>query len=293
MLIGIDLGGTKTEGILLNESNVEIKRIRQKTPQKQGYNAVLQTIVSVINELEKECSSKCSVGVASPGSVDQFGNLKNSNTLCLNGMSIRKDLEDLLYREIKIENDANCFTLAEAKFGAGQDSPSVFGVILGTGVGGGFILDNQLISGAQGIAGEWGHNSINSDGPLCYCGNRGCVETYLSGPGLMNNYQQKGGAIATSPEEVVKLSDKGDPLACEVMQNYFNNFGIALSMVINILDPHVVVIGGGLSHIDKLYSYGITQVSKNIFNNQLNTVIKKNARGDSAGVIGAANLWTL
>ena len=291
MRIGIDLGGTKTEGALVDSGGSVVARERRATPRDGGYLAILELTVSLIYDLERRAGGHCSVGVAAPGAVDPEGCIKNSNTQCLIGEPFQRDLETRLSRPIRIENDANCFALAEALFGAGQDMPSVFGVIMGTGVGGGIVIQKTLHTGLQHIAGEWGHNSLNPDGPPCYCGQRGCIETYLSGPGFLADYQRLGGVSAKTPEAVVSQADTGDPTAEQALDNLLDRFGKALAGVINILDPHVIVLGGGLSNIGQLYEYGPRHIEKYVFNPVLQTPLRRNVNGDSAGVLGAARLW--
>ena len=293
MRIGIDLGGTKTEGALVDQDGRVISRQRLATPRAEGYRAILDKIVSLVDQLESESGKTCSVGVAAPGAIDAQGRVKNSNTQCLIGAAFQNDLERCLDRPIRVENDANCFALAEALFGAGRDMPSVFGVIMGTGVGGGIVIQQRLHTGPQHIAGEWGHNALDPDGPLCYCGQRGCIETYLSGPGFFADYRHLGGTNAVSPKEVISKARENDPIAQEALDNLLERFGKAVAGVINILDPHVVVLGGGLSNIEELYEEGPRRIAKYVFNPTLETPIRRNLHGDSAGVLGAAGLWAL
>ena len=291
MEIGIDLGGSKTEGILLDATGTETARQRRPTPQQQGYQAILENIASLVTDLEAHSETRCSVGVAAPGALDKTGRVKNSNTQCLIGRPLLQDLETLLSRPVRLENDANCFTLAEAVDGAGQNAASVFGVILGTGVGGGIVVNGELLPGLQHIAGEWGHNCLEPNGPLCYCGRLGCIETFLSGPGFSADYQRLGGDSTLSPQEIVATADRQNTIAQLALENLLERFGKALASVINILDPHVVVLGGGLSNIDCLYSKGAQRVAAHVFNTRLDTPIRRNQHGDSAGVRGAARLW--
>jgi fructokinase len=205
----------------------------------------------------------------------------------MNGQPVKADLENLLGRKIEIQNDANCFALAEALHGAGRGKKLVFGIIMGTGCGGGIVHNGEVISGAQGIAGEWGHMSLAADGPLCYCGRRGCVETYISGGGLQNRYAERFGAQKTF-REIEKDFHAGEPQAVEFMKFFFRKFGRAVANLIDMLDPDVIVIGGGVSKFDALYTEGVAEVAKFVFNDSLETPIVKNQLGDSAGVIGAA-----
>jgi fructokinase len=291
MEIGIDLGGTKTEGVLLDATGAEIARQRRPTPQQQGYQAILETIASLVTDLEAHSETRCSVGIAAPGALDTTGRVKNSNTQCLIGQPLLQDLETLLSRPVRLENDANCFTLAEALDGAGKNAVSVFGVIMGTGVGGGIVVNGELLPGLQHIAGEWGHNCLEKNGPLCYCGQHGCIETFLSGPGFSADYQRLGGDPTLSPQQIVADAEHQNATAQLALENLLERFGKALASVINILDPHVVVLGGGLSNIDCLYTEGVQRVATHVFNTSLDTPIRRNQHGDSAGVRGAARLW--
>ena len=292
MRIGIDLGGTKTEGVVLDSGDAEIVRRRYPTPIDGGYSAILDTMVSLVDELEEHAGASCRVGIGTPGALSRkTGRLKNSNTTCLIDQPLQGDLSALLKREIRIENDANCFALSEALDGAGRGQAVVFGMILGTGVGGGIVVNQQLLTGLQHITGEWGHNPLYPNGPRCYCGRRGCIETFLSGPALAAEYARRGGDPTTTAETIAALAEDNDPLAQNVLSGFFNYFGQALATIINILDPHVVVIGGGLSCIDALYSRGREAAAQYVFNDEFATPIVSNINGDSAGVRGAAQLW--
>ncbi len=290
--IGVDLGGTKTEGIVMGDAGEILARERRPTPRADGYHAILTDIRDLVLELERHTGARCRVGLGTPGAISaKTGLLKNSNTVCLNGRPVKQDLEHLLAREIRIANDANCFALSEALDGAAQDTPVVFGVILGTGVGGGIVVNGRLLEGAQHIAGEWGHNVLEPDGPLCYCGKRGCVETFLSGPGLARDFAAHGGDATLDARAIATAAEHGDVLAEAAMQRYLDRFGRALSMVINILDPDAIVLGGGLSNIARLYTEGREHVARHTFNDELRTRILPNLHGDSSGVRGAAQLW--
>jgi fructokinase len=287
--IGIDLGGTKTEGILLAADGTELHRLRQATPQAEGYNAILANITSIVNELEAIAGQQCLVGIGTPGALSSVtGFLKNSNTVCMNGMPVKQDLEQRLGRAIRIQNDANCFALSEAVDGAARDHAVVFGVIMGTGVGGGIVIHRKIHEGLQHIAGEWGHIVLEADGPPCYCGRHGCVETFLSGPGLIRDYRLGGGEIGIDAKKIAALAQQGDAAAEAAMQRFLDRFGRALAMVINILDPDAVVLGGGLSNIDRLYTDGRARLSVHVFNDELRTPLLRNQHGDSSGVRGAA-----
>ncbi|MCR4300997.1 MAG: ROK family protein [Sulfuricaulis sp.] len=290
--IGIDLGGTKTEGIVMDEAGRILLRERLPTPQTDGYDAILQNVYTLVRDLEKKTGQACRVGVGTPGAIStRTDTLKNSNTVCLNGKPFQHDLEKILHRPIRIANDANCFALSEAIDGAGQGVGVVFGVILGTGVGGGIVFHGKLHEGPQHIAGEWGHNILEADGPPCYCGKRGCVETFLSGPGLVYDWSRHGGDAALAAKNIVALAEQGDARAEAALQRYLYRFGKALSVVLNILDPDVVVLGGGMSNIQRLYSEGPDFIRRHLFNDELRTRILPNSHGDSSGVRGAAQLW--
>jgi len=291
--IGIDLGGTKTEGIVMDVRGKILARERRPTPQVDGYPAVLENICALILDLERGAGQPCRIGLGTPGAIStRSGLLKNSNTVCLNGKPLKQALEQRLAREIRIANDANCFALSESLDGAGQGHGVVFGVILGTGVGGGIVFHGQLHEGAQRIAGEWGHNVLEAGGPLCYCGKHGCVETLLSGPGLLNDYRRHGGDPAHDTKAIVEQAALGNHTAEAAMQRYLDRFGRALSVVVNILDPHAVVLGGGMSNIARLYTEGRERLAQHTFNDELRTALLPHVHGDSSGVRGAAQLWS-
>ena len=290
--IGIDLGGTKTEGIVMDAGGNILQRERRPTPQADGYHAILANIRDLVLDLERRSGSSCRVGLGTPGAISaRTGFLKNSNTVCLNGQPVKQDLEQLLAREIRIANDSNFFALSGSVDGAAKGEPFVFGVILCTGVGGGIVVHGRLLEGAQHIAGEWGHNVLEPDGPLCYCGKRGCVETFLSGPGLAREFAAQGGNAALDARAIVLAAEQGDVLAEAALQRYLDRFGRALAVVINILDPGAIVLGGGMSHIARLYTEGREHVARHTFNDELRTRILPNLHGDASGVRGAAQLW--
>ena len=286
--IGIDLGGTKIEGILTDENYQIITRKRIPTNQNKGYNSILESIKNLVLELVQESDDKVSIGICTPGALSlDSGLLKNSNTQCLIGNDLQNDLKNILHNKVSIENDANCFALAEAKLGAGKDANLVFGVIMGTGVGGGIIINGTIHHGRTNIAGEWGHHCLHTGGNACYCGNQGCVETYISGPALEKRW--------------ANLTDQNQSLT-EIIQNtqhpnfsnwkksFLDDFGLSLANVIDILDPDVIVLGGGLSNIDFLYDEGKNAVYEKVFSDIIETPIVKNELGDSAGVFGACML---
>jgi fructokinase len=292
MRIGIDLGGTKTEGIVMDDQGEIIHRLRKSTPQAEGYAAVLENICLLVKQLEAKAGGTCSVGLATPGALSpDTGYLRNSNTVCLNEKPIHLDLQVLLKREIRLANDANCFALSEAIDGAAAGASVVFGVIIGTGTGGGIVVDGKLINGAQNIAGEWGHNPLESQGRPCYCGRYDCVETYLSGPGLVTTWQHSGGKGTLTAREISELAAQDDPVAKTALERYGLHFARALANVVNILDPDVIVLGGGLSNIESLYNRGVGMLEEFIFSDCMRTRIVKNQHGDSSGVRGAAWLW--
>ncbi len=290
--IGIDLGGTKIEGILLGPDNSVLERRRIATNQEDGYQAIVNRIAELILQLGKSAGNEYSVGICTPGTISRStGTIKNSNTTCLIGQPLQQDLESKIMVPVAMENDANCFAIAEATLGAGIGYDVVFGVIMGTGVGGGIVMDGKIIQGRLNIAGEWGHHKISRDGPLCYCGHRGCVETFISGPALEESWHKIAGEYLPL-KEIVELADKAvDTPGFSVWKSQFlNNFGLGLANVINILDPDAVILGGGVSNIDLLYSDGSVAIQKYIFSDCRDTPVLKNRLGDSAGVFGAALL---
>jgi len=297
--IGIDLGGTKIEGILTDENYQTITRKRIPTNQNNGYNSILDSIKNLILEFIQESNEKVSIGVCTPGALSlDSGLIKNSNTQCLIGKNIQNDLKNLLNHDISIENDANCFSLAETKLGAGKDHDLVFGVIMGTGVGGGIIIDGNIHHGRSNIAGEWGHHCLHVNGNKCYCGNRGCVETYISGPALEKHFNDLSLVDKMSLHQIIKFyesryhqdDDPNLPNFKKWRQIFLDNFGLALANVIDILDPDIIILGGGVSNIDFLYDEGKNSVYDKVFSDVIDTPIVKNQLGDSAGVFGACLL---
>ena len=288
--IGIDLGGTKIEGVVLDDRLAPLHRVRVATERERGYEHIVERVAGVVEKLRSYAPDVRTVGIGTPGSLSsRTGTLKNSNTTCLNGRPLRDDLAARIGLPVLLENDANCFALAEAQHGAAVGFRMVFGVILGTGVGGGIVVDGRLWSGPQHIAGEWGHHAIDPAGPACYCGQRGCVETLLSGPALEAMYRAAGGGSGTAVE-IAGRAASGDRVAGAVLDAWLDRFGRALANVVSILDPDVVALGGGLSNIDALYTRGREAVARCVFNDELRTPIVQNRLGDSAGVIGAALL---
>lgn len=291
---GIDLGGTKIEGVILEsiENRTPLHRIRIDTEADKGYGHIISRINTLYEMMAEKAGEKSKiVGLGTPGTRDPHtGLMKNCNTTALNGRPLLKDLLDSMKIDIRMANDANCFALAEARMGAGRGAETVFGVIMGTGVGGGVVVDGHVLNGSQGIAGEWGHNILIPDGPDCYCGRKGCVETVISGTGLELYYKKLTGTRIKLKEIVEKAGNGSDPSARAVMDYLLENFGKAMAVVINILDPHIIVLGGGVSNVEELYALGPAEVGKWVFNNRLDTRIVKNELGDSAGVFGAAML---
>jgi fructokinase len=294
-LFGVDLGGTKIEGAVIDPRRPDqaLCRLRVATDGRLGYAHVIRQVARLVRMLERKSGVKrpAWIGFGTPGVVDpRTGVLKNSNTLCLNGHPIREDLASALGTEARVANDANCFALAEAMFGAGRNRRVVVGLILGTGCGGGVVVDGRVLDGLHGIAGEWGHNPICGERAPCYCGRSGCVETVISGPALERFYRERSGRRARMPEIVARAA-KGEAAARATLRRLQSRFGEAIAAVINILDPDAVVIGGGVGNIDILYGEGTRQaVLKNVFNTELRTEFLRPTLGDSAGVFGAAML---
>ncbi len=291
MRIGIDLGGTKIEGVVLGPEGQCVVRRRVPTLREQGYQAILDRIAALYREIRDEagCPSH-TLGIGLPGALSvRTGVLKNSNTICLNGQPIHRDLEERLEHALCLENDANCFALAEAMLGAGRGRRMVFGVIMGTGCGGGLVIDGKVWTGAQAIAGEWGHMAIDPAGLLCYCGRRGCVETLISGGGLERQWQERFGHACRLPA-IVEAYRAGDDRAAGFMRDFFESFGRALGNLINLLDPDIIVLGGGVSNIDEVYTEGLAALRRNVFSDSFETPVVRHQLGDSAGVIGAALL---
>lgn len=292
--IGIDLGGTKIEGILLDKSGNILERKRVPTNRANGYGYIVDAIASLIIDLQKISKTDTTVGICTPGAISPHtGKIKNSNTVCLIGKPFKEDIESKINCKIKMDNDANCFAIAEAKLGAAKKYDVVFGVIIGTGVGGGIVFNEKVHQGRMAIAGEWGHHTLYPDGNQCYCGRKGCVETYISGPSLEKRWTELTGETQPLRDIIAdagQLSKDKAKLFLQWKQELIRNFGIALANVIDILDPDVIVLGGGVSNIPFLYDAGIKSVYSNVFSDEVDTPILKNKLGDSAGVFGAAYL---
>jgi fructokinase len=294
--LGVDLGGSKIEIVALDEEGGELARRRIPTPQGD-YAATVAAVAALVQGTEAELGSRCSVGIGTPGALSRVtGLLKNSNSTCLNGRPLKRDLEAVLGREIRMANDANCFALAEAVDGAARGAEVVFGVILGTGVGGGIVVRGYGLAGANAIAGEWGHNPLpwpreeEQPGPGCYCGRAGCIETWLSGPGLAADHRRVAGQDL-APPQIVAGAEAGEA-ACEAtLVRYEERLARALAHVINLLDPDVIVLGGGLSNLDRLYEAVPRLWQPWVFSDHVATPLVKHAHGDSGGVRGAAWLW--
>ena len=293
MKIGIDLGGTKTEGILIADSGKELSRTRIKT--EKNYDGTIKGIISIVKKFENDFGNSKSVGIGMPGAVSTDSALvKNANSIWLNGKPFKTDLEKALNKNINLENDANCFTLSEAVDGAGKGHAVVFGVIIGTGTGGGISINQKVLTGKNNIAGEWGHISLpnRSDDEKkfvkqCYCEKSGCMETYVSGPGFASCFNLKHKTNYDS-HAILEEFRSNDQRAIEALKMYVDHLARGLSLVCNILDPDIIVLGGGMSNISYIYDHIDTSLKKYIFSDTFNTKVVKNIHGDSGGVRGAA-----
>ena len=293
--IGIDLGGTKIEGILLVGSD-EILRLRVPTP-RDDYAATVEAIASLAESLERQAGARGSVGIGIPGAMSSTtGLVKNANSVWLIGKPLLEDLQRRLAREVRITNDANCLAVSEAADGAADTAGVVFGAILGTGVGAGVVVRGQVLIGANAIAGEWGHNPLpwpgdeERPGPLCYCGRHGCIETFLSGPGLARDFEQRSGRREAAPE-IVASAARGDQQAESALERYEERLARGLASIINVLDPDVIVLGGGMSNIERLYTNVPRLWTPFVFSDAIFTRLVRARHGDSSGVRGAAWLW--
>jgi len=296
MRIGIDLGGTKIEAVALGSGNEVLARRRRPSPQGD-YHATVAALVDLVAELERDLGLKGTVGIGIPGAISPAsGRIKNANSTWLIGRPFDRDLGAALGRPVRIENDANCFALSEAADGAAAGACVVFGIILGTGVGGGLVVDGRPLRGRNAIGGEWGHNPLpwpsdeERPGPPCYCGQRGCIETFLSGPGLARDYNA-GQDAAPAAEEVVARALAGEAAAEAALKRYEDRLARALASVINLLDPDVIVLGGGLSNLERLYGRLPERLPAHVFSDRVDTPIVPPLHGDSSGVRGAAWLW--
>jgi fructokinase len=295
MRIGVDLGGTKIEIIALGDDGEVLLRERVATPQGD-YLATVTVVAGLVAAATARVGAgdtATRIGIGIPGAESRAtGLIKNANSTCLIGKPLKQDLEQLLRREVRLANDANCFALSEAVDGAGAGCQAVFGVILGTGVGGGIVIDGKVLTGGNAIAGEWGHNPMPGEHhkDVCYCGRRGCIELYLSGPGLARDHRRVTGADC-SPTEIAQRAAAGDADCEAMLQRYEARLARALAQVINILDPDVIVLGGGLSNIDRIYANVPRLWGEHVFSDQVATRLRKHRHGDSSGVRGAAWLW--
>lgn len=297
MRIGIDLGGTKIEGIALDADGRELARHRVASPQGP-YPETIAAIVDIVAWLERKTGQRGSVGVGTPGAISPAtGLIKNANSTRLIGHPLDRDLENALGRKVRIANDANCFAVSEAVDGAGAGSAVVFGAILGTGCGGGIAIGGRAITGANAIAGEWGHNPLpqptpdEQPGPACYCGRFGCIETFLSGPGLAQDHARNGGE-SLAAEEIVARAEANDVSCQKSIERYIDRLARSLGSVINIVDPDCIVLGGGMSNCRQLYEKVPARWGRHIFSDEVSTKLLPPMHGDSSGVRGAAWLWS-
>jgi fructokinase len=296
MRIGIDLGGTKIEGIALSDAGEIVTRHRVATP--RSYDGSLAAIITLVGDIERVVGERCTVGIGIPGAVAPAGLVKNANSIWLNGHPLGRDLEARLLRQVRLMNDANCFAISEAADGAAAGADVVFGVILGTGVGGGIVVGGRGLDGPNRIAGEWGHNPLpwmtadEYPGPLCMCGQLGCIEQFLSGPGFERDFAGRGGACVGS-RAIVANAESGEAQAVAAIARYHDRLARALASVINLLDPNVIVLGGGMSNLPRLAESVAALVPAHVFSDRVVTRIVRNMHGDSSGVRGAAWLWSI
>ncbi len=297
MRIGVDLGGTKIEAAVLDGGDRELFRERVPTP-AGDYEATLSAIVGLVRRAEERTGARAAgIGVAMPGALSPAtGLVKNANSTCLIGKPLDRDLARALGRPVRLANDADCFALSEAADGAAAGASCVFGAILGTGVGGGVVVSGRILSGPNAITGEWGHNPLpwpaddERPGPSCYCGKRGCIETFLSGPGLARDYEP-GAKTRVASEEVARRAAAGEPRAAAALERYEDRLARALATVINVLDPEVIVLGGGLSNLARLYQSVPRLWGRYVFSDDVRTKLARARHGDSSGVRGAVRLF--
>ena len=295
---GIDLGGTKIEGVVLEslDNPTPIIRTRVDTEASQGYDHIIEQIGRLVKELEKQSGLKpAAIGMGTPGVLDPtLQTMKNSNTTVLNGRPLQKDLQDRLGLPFVLANDANCFALAEARLGVVREKAPyaqlVFGIIMGTGVGGGIVMDGKIWNGRHGIGGEWGHNFLDESGGPCYCGKVGCVETVIAGPALERYYTSLTGDKIKLKEIDARHKAGSDAAADKTIERLCHFFGKSVSVITNMLDPDVIVVGGGVGNLDDIYTRGLSELGRFIFNNRVEVPLLKPSLGDSAGVFGAAAL---
>ena len=296
MRIGVDLGGTKTEGVLLGDDGDVQLRLRRPTPKR--YCDVLATVAAIVGELQQQSQPRATIGICTPGALSPRTNLlKNSNSVCLNGKPLLDDLRRTLDARVRIANDADCLAVSEATDGAAAGADVVFAVILGTGVGGGVALRARVHRGNNAVGGEWGHNPLpwmqpaESPGRECYCGKRGCIETFLSGPGMQRDHREQSGESLTAPD-IERRAAQGDPACAATLARYEQRLARGLTAVVNVLDPDVIVLGGGLSNMQRLYDNLPRLMLPMVFGGDFATPIRRAQHGDSSGVRGAAWLWS-
>jgi fructokinase len=296
--IGIDLGGTKIEIIVLGPDGEVLHRNRVPTP-RGSYDGTVRALVELVASAESAIGTRATVGIGMPGAVSPAtGLVKNANSVWLNGRPLNRDLEAAMGRPVRLANDANCFALSEATDGAAAGASTVFGVIVGTGTGGGVVVQGHLCTGPNAIAGEWGHNPLpwpdddERPGPECYCGKHGCIETFLSGPGLARDYHAATGAEHAAPA-IASLAENGDPDARAAIERYAHRMARSLASIINVLDPDVIVLGGGMSNVQRLYTRVPELLPQFVFSDRVDTIIRPPRHGDSSGVRGAAWLWNV
>jgi fructokinase len=294
--IGVDLGGTKIEVIAIDDASQTLARRRVPTPEND-YAAIVETIADLVRTVERDLGVEATVGVGTPGTLSRATHtIKNANSVILIGKPLDRDISERLHRPIRMTNDANCFALSEAVDGAGAGESVVFGAILGTGVGGGIVIERKIVEGANAIAGEWGHNPMpwprddERPGPRCYCGKDGCIETFLSGPGLEREFQMRTGQHMRATD-IARAAASGDAAAEACLSLYEDRLARGLAAVINILDPNIIVLGGGLSNIDRLYENVPQLLPRYVFSDRVETRLVRAQYGDSSGVRGAARLW--
>ena len=294
--IGVDLGGSKIEALAMDERGTELLRRRVATP-RGDYVATVAAVAALVSDLEQQLGGQGTVGVGTPGAIAPAnGRIKNANSVCLNGRPLREDLQTALRRAVRIANDADCFALSEASDGAAAGAASVFGVIVGTGTGGGIVLGGELLGGPNAIAGEWGHNPLpwprddERPGARCYCGRQGCIETWLSGPALEREYRQDTG-IELTAAAIAQRDRDAEPAAVAVLDQYSDRMARSLATVINILDPECIVLGGGVGNIERLYRDVPRCWGRYVFSDRVDTRLLQPKFGDSSGVRGAARLW--
>ncbi len=298
MRIGVDLGGTKIEALALGDDHEELVRYRVDTP-RGNYDATVAAIAGLVKRLERETGQTGSVGMGIPGTLRRNGRVKNANSTWLNGRELQVDLSRALEREVRVANDANCLAVSEATDGAGAGQGVVFAVILGTGCGGGVALGGRVHAGGNGVAGEWGHTPLpwaeaeELPGPECYCGRRGCMEQWVSGPAVARNYLRVAGGAGLTARQIAAAAERGDAPALAAFDRLEDRLGRGLAMVVDVLDPDIIVIGGGLSRVGRIYENLPAIMRRYVFGGEFDTSVLPATFGDSSGVRGAAWLWPL